>query len=585
MAEADLSQSGGSGSAGGTATAWDREVDFLVAGSGAAGLSAAITATLNGLDVLVVESEEKWGGTTCISGGGLWVPNNPVMKKAGIQDSIEEALAYMDAIIPDLGPWTSRERKLAFLTAIPTYVNMLSDQGIVWSRSKDYPDYYPDLPGSKTGRAIELRSFNMRKLRGYQKKSRMDQGIPAPLRNDDVWLLGRAWSSPHGFLRGAQFIFRTLRHLVAGDQERGMGPALAGSLMYIVRRHGVPVWLRSPITEVIVEDGRAVGAIVTNRGRQLRIRARRGVMLAAGGFARNTEWREKYQGIPGWSAAPDGQLGTGIKVGMDIGGDIAMMEDAWWGAGVKMASGANSFVLGERSFPYSMVVDQSGERYLDESESYVDFGHHMLERDKVSPAIHSWLVTDARHTRRYLNTFTLMGKKELIEQGEIVVADTLAELASKTGMDRATLLATVARFNGFAKEGVDRDFQRGRTSYDRYYGDPGVKPNPNLGALEKGPFHAFKLYPGDLGTKGGLVTDEHARVLREDGSSIDGLYAAGNNTASVMGHTYPGPGSSISPAGIFGYLGALHAAQQAQNPQAPGRQGRKVAEQVRSAIG
>lgn len=543
-------------------TSFDHTVDYLVAGTGVAGLSAAITARLEGMDVLLIESEDKWGGTTCISGGGLWLPNNPEMQRAGVQDSVDEALLYMDQIIPDLGPWTSRERKLAFLNAIPDYVNLLSREGIRWSRSKDYPDYYPDLPGGRIGRALEVRSFDMRKLNGFQHKSRMKQGIPAPLRNDDVWLLGRAWSTPHGFLRGAQFVFRTLGKLILGQQARGMGPALAGSLMYIARQHDVPVWLESPVVELLFEDRRVIGAVVRHEGAEVRVRARRGVMLAAGGFARNTQWREKYQGIPGWSAAPDGQLGTGIEVGMEAGGDIAMMEDAWWGAAVVIAPGSNGFVLGERSFPYSMVVDQSGSRYLNESESYVDFGHHMLERDRVSPAIPSWLVTDARHTHRYLNTMTMAGSKGMTAAGEIVKAKTLEELAALTKMDPATFLASVARFNGFAATGVDEDFQRGRTAYDRYYGDPSVKPNPNLGALEKGPFHAYKIYPGDLGTKGGLVTDEHARVLREDGTILEGLYAAGNNTASIMGHTYPGPGSSISPAGIFGYLGALHAARE-----------------------
>lgn len=541
------------------ASSWDTEVDLLVAGTGAAGLSAAIAGRRSGLDVLLVESENRWGGTTGISGGGLWVPNNPLMQRDGAPDSLEEALTYMDTVIGDVGPHTSRERKLAFLQGIEPYVNMLTEEGLVLARAKAYPDYYPDLPGGKIGRSIELKSFNMRKLGGFQHSSRMKQGIPAPVRNDDVWLLGRAWSSPTGFIRGAQLVLRVLVGLVSGQQLRGMGPALAGGLMWVAQKHRVPVWLNSPITEVLFEAGVVVGAVVKHEGRDVRVRARRGVMLAAGGFARNTEWRQKYQGVPGWSAAPDGQMGTGIKVGADAGGDLAMMEDAWWGAGVITAPAANGFVLGERSFPFSMVVDQKGDRYLNESESYVDFGHHMLERDKLTPAIPSWLVHDSRASRRYLNTFALIGKKYMSEHGELVIADTLEELADKMGADRVTFVHNVTRFNEFARVGVDADFKRGRTEYDRYYGDPGVKPNPNLGPLKKGPFTAYKIYPGDLGTKGGLVTDEHARVLRGDGTPVEGLYAAGNNTASVMGHTYPGPGSSISPAGIFGYLGALHA--------------------------
>lgn len=540
---------------------WDLETDFLVAGSGAAGLSAAITAKLNGLDVVIVESEDRWGGTTCISGGGLWLPNNPLMHRDGVQDSIDEALAYMDAVIGDVGPHTSRERKRAFLVAIPNFITMMSEAGIKWVRSKDYPDYYPDLPGGKVGRGLEVKPFNMRKLKGYQRLSRMGEGIPAPVKTDDVWLLERSWSTLTGLFRGASVVFRILGNLIIGRQSRGMGPGLAGSLMHVARKLGIPVWLSAPIVEVSNGESGIEGAVVERAGKRLRIRARRGVMLAAGGFARNAEWRKRYQGVAGWTAAPAGQNGTGIEVGARAGGALAMMEDSWWGAGVLQGPGQNGFILGERSFPHSIVVDQEGNRYLNESESYIDFGHHMLERNRTVPAIPSWLVTDHRHTRRYLNTYTLTGKKYMIQAGELVEAETLEELARKMGTDTSVFLETVQRFNESCRAGVDRSFGRGRTAYDRYYSDPTVKPNPNLGTIEKGPFRATKLYPGDLGTKGGLVTDEHARVLREDGAAIQGLYAAGNNTASVMGHTYPGPGSTIAPAAIFGYLGALHAAR------------------------
>ncbi len=399
-------------------------------------------------------------------------------------------------------------------------------------------------------------------------------GIPAPVRNSDFYLLSRAWSTPGGFFRGATFTFRFLGKLLTGQKAVGMGAALAGSLMYIVyKKHRIPVWLNSPLKELIIEDTGVVGAVIEKEGREVRIHARRGVMLAAGGFAHNKAWRMQYQGVPGWSASPVGQLGQGIEAGEKAGGALAMMEDAWWGATILNPDGKDQhgFVLNERSDPWSLVVDQNGNRYLDESESYVDFGHHMLEHDKKTKgkAIPSWLVTDHRHTTHFMNSTLLTArhaKQKLMDRGELVEADTLAALAGKMKVDQRTFLATIERFNGFAREGIDHDFERGRTQYDRYYGDPLVKPNPNLGTIEKGPFRATKLYPGDLNTKGGLVTDEWARVLRKDGSIIEGLYSAGNNSASVMGHTYPGPGSTIAPAGVFGYLGALHAAQQAQNP-------------------
>jgi 3-oxosteroid 1-dehydrogenase len=551
---------------------WDYEVDFLVAGSGVAGMSAAITAKLNGLDVLIIESMEKWGGTTSISGGGLWVPNNPLMIRDGEQDSPERAFDYLNATIGDLGPWTSDARKWAFINSIAPYLNMLSNNGVKWARAKKYPDYYPDLPSGMVGRSIEPMPFNMRKL-GEWGKLKREGGIPAPIRNDDVWLLSRAWSTPSGFIRGAQFVFRTIGYLGTGQKPVGMGAALASHLMYITHtKLGVPVWLNSPIIEPIIEDGRVVGASVKKDGKLIRIKTRRGVMLAAGGFSHNKEWRLKYQGVPGWSASPAGQLGEGIEAGQKVGGAVAMMEDAWWGATSINPDGKDQhgFILNERSDPWSIVVDQIGNRYLNESESYVDFGHHLLEHDKKTggKALPSWLVSDHRHTTHFLSSGLIIpgAKKKLIDQGELIEAKTLVELAEKMGVDKEVFLETVKTFNGYAKTGIDKDFQRGRTSYDRYYGDPLVKPNPNLGALEKGPFRALKLYPGDLSTKGGLVTDEFARVLREDNTVIAGLYAAGNNTASLMGHTYPGPGASIAPAGVFGYIGALHASQQAQNP-------------------
>lgn len=549
---------------------WDYDIDYLVVGTGAAGLTAAIVAKRNGLNTIVVESTKKWGGTTAISGGGLWLPNNPLMKDAGVDDSIDEALDYMNDTIGDVGTWTSQERKLAFLTGINHFMNTLSEECVKWTRSKDYPDYYPDLPGGRVGRAVEVEPFNVYKLPKKWRKT-MRFSIPAPLKTDDVWLLSRAWSTPDGFVRGARFVFRTIGSLLTGQMKYGMGAALVGSLMHIVLRQGTPVWLDSPLQELITDDdGRVVGAIIKQRGKKVYIRARRGVMLGAGGFAHNKAWRKKYHGVKGWSAAPEGQLGQGITAGQEAGGALAMMDDAWWGATTENPNGGEQygFILNERSDPWSIVVDQSGKRYLNESESYIDFGHHMLERDKTVPAIPSWMVSDHRHTTRFLSASLMIpgAKKKLMAKGELVVADTLDELAEKMGVNQANFLETVERFNEFARVGVDRDFGRGRTVYDNYYGNPLVKPNPNLGPLEKAPFMAVKLYPGDLGTKGGLVTDDNARVLRKDGSVIPGLYAAGNNTASVMGHTYPGPGSTIGPAGVFAYLGALHAAQQAQNP-------------------
>lgn len=546
---------------------WDRIVDVLVVGTGAAALTAAITAAEEEQDVLVVESTDLWGGTTAVSGGGLWMPNNPLMAAAGVPDSTEMALTYMETVIDDVGPVSSRERKLAFLTAVPDVVNLLASLGVQWMRSKDYPDYYPDKPGGMIGRSLEVRAFDVKELGTWFTSSRAAKsGIPVPLATDDVWELSRAWSTPSGFMRGARFVFRTLGGLARGKRLYGLGGALSSSLMHIVRQQQTPVWLSSPLTDLVQDDdGAVVGAVVTHRGRTVRIRTRKGVVLGAGGFARNAEWRRKYHGLEQeYSSAPEGDQGDVIDLVARRGGALALMDDAWWGPSTVAPGGGVAFSLAERSMPYSLVVDSSGERYLNESESYVDFGHHMLERDKTVPANPSWLVMDARHRRRYLFSAIMVGRKKWAAEGLLLQADTVAELAAKMDVPAANLVSTVQRFNGFARTGVDADFGRGNTAYDNYYGDPGVKPNPNLGALEKGPFTAVRLYPGDLGTKGGLVTDAQARVLREDGTVLEGLYAAGNTTASVMGRTYPGAGATIAPAAVFGYLGARHAA--ARNP-------------------
>ncbi|MBE7702001.1 FAD-dependent oxidoreductase [Oerskovia sp. Sa1BUA8] len=543
---------------------WDDEVDVLVVGTGAAGLSAAIAAADAGSKVLLVEGTDRWGGTTMRSGGGLWMPANPLMARDGVDDSVEKALTYLDAVVEDAGPATSPERKRAFVEAVPEVVTSLEKHGVRWVRATDYPDYYPEQPGGMVGRSIEARAFDTRRLGSWIKYSRMtDGGMPLPLRTDDVWLLARAWSSASGFVRGARFVGRTLGSLVRGQRPAGIGAALVCSLMQVVRDQGTPVLLSTPLVELVVEDDAVVGAVLGGPAVPRTVRTRGGVVVAAGGFAHRTEWREKYHGVPGWSAAADGDLGTGIEAGVAAGGTLALMDDAWWGAGVPVEGGMNGFVLSERSMPYSILVDQEGRRYTNESASYIDFGHAMLEHDSTTPSIPSWLVLDARARRKYLFTIAPSGTKKLEKAGTLVVADTLEDLARLLHIAPENLAATVERFNGFARSGVDEDFHRGDSLYDRYYGDPGVRPNPNLGPIEKGPFTAVKIVPGDLGTKGGLLTDEHGAVLREDLTPVPGLYAAGNSTAAVTGRTYPGPGSTIGPAVVFGYLGARHAARRA----------------------
>ncbi|QBR73742.1 FAD-dependent oxidoreductase [Microbacterium sediminis] len=532
-----------------------QEFDVVVVGSGAAGLATALGAIDEGLSVLVIESTERWAGSTGMSGGGLWLPNNPLMRRDGVGDSREEALEYLARTVGDGERSASPERRAAFVDGVDDYVTTAERYGVRFLRSKDYPDYYPELPGGKIGRALESRPFDAKRLGELARTQRVS--MPLPMLTDDLWQLQRSWVTFDGFLRGVRFAFRVLGGLVRGKRLTGIGGSLTASLGHAVFVQGkVPLWLSSPARRLITEGDRVVGVEVEREGATVIVRARRGVMLASGGFDHHREWRLRYHGIAGNPAGNPGGLGQGHELAREVGAAFELMDDAWWGAAVKpIRGGSAGFMVGERALPYQLIVDAQGRRFANEAESYVDLGHHMLEHDRGG---RFWQIGDARYARRYLRTFAVDPRvnKAMTAEGIRVTADTIEELAPRIGMDTAVLRETVDRFNGFARSGKDQDFHRGDSAYDRYYGDPTVRPNPCLGPLEKGPFTAYEMVVGDLGTKGGVVTDTHARALREDGTVIEGLYAAGNVSAAVMGRTYPGPGSTIGPASVFGLIAA-----------------------------
>jgi 3-oxosteroid 1-dehydrogenase len=541
-------------------TSFDKAYDIVVVGTGAAGFSTALGAIDEGLSVLMLESTGKWGGNSAKSGGGMWLPNNPLMQRDNVGDSREEALAYLDATVGEVGRASSRERKEAFVDGVKDFVETAQKHGMTFVRAPEYADYYPEKPGGKIGRGIEHTPFNVKQIGDWWKTSQAPAAMP--ILTDDVWLLGRAWSTPAGFQRGAKLVFRTLGGLARGAKLAGIGAGFTASFLNtVVIKHKTELWLNSPLEELLVEEGKVIGVQVKKDGQPLRIEARRGVMLAGGGFDSNPALRQKYQGIDGNPSGAPGNVGRPIEIAMAHGAAVELMDDAWWGASVAPTSVSEpGFIVGERSFPYSIMVDARGDRFANESESYVDLGHHMLAHDKDGPY---WLISDRRHSRRYLRSYAMDPKtnRAMRDEGVMVKAGTVAELATKLGIEPARLQATINRFNGYARAGVDGDFGRGNSAYDRYYSDPLVRPNPNLGPLERGPFTAVKVVIGDLGTKGGVVTDADGRALREDGSVIEGLYAAGNNSASVMGHTYPGPGSTIGPAVVFGLRAARHMAR------------------------
>jgi 3-oxosteroid 1-dehydrogenase len=548
---------------------FEHTTKVVVVGSGAAGLTAAIAARDAGCEVIVLESMDKVGGSTAKSGGGFWIPNNPQMKACGVDDSYEAALTYMNEVIPEKGPASSKKKRETYLKNGPEMLKWLEGLGFKAVYAHGYPDYYPERSGGcAEGRCVESDLFDPRLL-GKQWKDKV-QTMPVPLRAVEACKLPlflRTWS---GFSTTTDIILkRTILWRLMGKQRVSMGGALICQLLKIALDRSVSVWIKTPLVSLITEGGAVVGVTAKKDGKEIRIRATHGVILAAGGFEHNDAMRQQYQQHPistEWTVGAPGNMGDGIQAGIDVGAAIDMMDEAWWMPTLMLKSGPYPIIF-ERSMPYSMIVDSSGQRFMNESGSYVDCGHQQYQRNKVVPAIPAYLILDSRHRNNYIIGMDMMPRitpKSAYKEGFITKANSLPELARKMGIDEAGLVATAKRFSQFAKNGRDEDFGRGKSAYDRYYSDPRVKPNPNLGPIEKPPFYALKIWPGDLGTMGGLLTDEHARVLRKDGSVIRGLYASGNNTAAVMGRTYPGPGSTIGPAMVFGMIGGRHAATRAE---------------------
>jgi 3-oxosteroid 1-dehydrogenase len=548
---------------------WDHVTDVVVIGTGAAGLGAALTAREQGLDVLILEKGRMVGGTTSLAGGGMWIPNNHFMREEGISDSADEAYRYLDHVVGDEGPATSPARRRAFVETAPIAVEFYEKVGMRFRRTPGYPDYHPDEPGgSKVGRGIESQIFDMRKIDQYSDRL-VRRGFPRnmPMGTLDVAKLVLARRT----LTGALTYARIFTHFIWGKVTRrklaGGGAALVGQLLYQTMRRNIPLWTESPAIELIQQGGRVVGVVAEHEGKTVRVQARRAVHLGGGGFARNAEMRKRYQPAPvtgAWTSASPSDTGNAIVLGIATGAATALMDEAWWGPASVLPTGAGVFHVSERSKPGSIIVDQNGARYMNEAQSYVDAVHAMFKHQEGGGGgIPSWLLFDQRYRSHYPFGMLLPGTtpQHLVDAGYFKRANTVEELAALIRIDPTKLRATVERFNTMAKSGVDSDYSRGANVYDRYFGDPRIKPNPCLAPLVKAPFYAVALYPGDLGTKGGLVTDEHARVLRPDGTVIEGLYASGNTTASPMGRRYPGPGCTLGPALTFSYRAMMHAAQ------------------------
>ncbi len=539
--------------------------DVVVVGSGAAGMTAALAAAQHGLNVVVIEKTSRFGGSTARSGGGLWVPGNEVLRRAGVADTPEQASAYLAHVVDGCVPAARQRALLEHGPAMLGFVRAHTPVDFAWV--PDYADYYPEAPGGLAkGRSIEPVPLNARVV-GAELAHLNPPYLPVPngvtiTQRDYRWLsLGPR--HPRAVLASARVAGRLARARLLRQRTLSLGQALAAGLRAGLLAKSVPVWLDTPMTGLHLVDGRAAGVQVTRDGQDAVILASRGVVLAAGGFERNEQMRQRYQRPPigvEWTTGSAGNTGDAIAAGEAAGAALDLMDDAWWGPSIPLPSGP-FFCLAERSLPGCILVNGGGQRFVNESAPYVDAVHAMYAgHSPAVPHIPSWLVTDQRYRDSYVFAGLPPGKRlprRWYAVGAVFQAPAIAELAEQVGVPAAALAGTVARFNEFAAAGQDADFHRGDSAYDRYYGDPRQRPNPNLAPLARPPFYAFKIVPGDLGTKGGLRTDERARVLRGDGTPIPGLYAAGNTSAAVMGHSYAGAGATIGPAMTFGYLAAL----------------------------
>lgn len=541
--------------------------DLIIVGSGIGGLTAALAARSAGLTPLVLEKTDKIGGNSAMSGGVFWAPANHVMARDGVEDSFEEGLKYINNVVTNPGRGSTPERREALIRSSAEVIRFLGDLGIEFRHQPGRSDYYDELPGgSAPGRSLEVDLFDVESLGPWKDKLRLSlRAMPITGREaPKVFLMRRTLS---GMLMAGRLGLRMATDRILGKRRVGFGAAMIGKLLQACIRRGIEIRVSSPAHELIAEDNKVCGVVVTENGQPAEIRSRHGVLIASGGFGRNKEMRDAYLPHPtttDWTLANPGETGDMIVQARSLGAAVDHMDQVI-GMAVAIMPDAGAYpVYNEMSKPFGIVVDQGGKRFCDECGSYMEVIQRMYERNRTTPAVPSWLIMDARFRRFYTFATVTPGKipSRWIETGFMRANKTLSGLAADCGIDPEGLEETVERFNGFAREGVDRDYGRGGRHYDRFFGDPTVKPNPSLGPIEQGPFMAVAIYPGDVGTYGGLVADQHARVLREDGSVIEGLFATGTTTAPVTGACYPGAGASISASAAFGYIAALYCATQ-----------------------
>jgi succinate dehydrogenase/fumarate reductase flavoprotein subunit len=559
------------------------ETDVLVIGSGAGGLSAAVTAAHKGLRVIVVERAPVLGGATAWSGGWMWVPRNPLAVRAGIVEDRDAPRAYLQAVT---GNRFDVARVDAFLDAGPEMVTFFETQtSLLFDAGNAIQDIYGDLPGAGTGgRSIIARPMDGRTLGSLLKLVR------TPMRETSLWGLPiQAGPDLRAFLTATRKLGsllhvarRVARHLFdlaihGRAMQLANGSALVARLVASGADLGVTFMTDAPATELLVEDGRVVGAILQQDSQPVTLRAKRGIIVATGGFSNDTARRAALfphsgDGTQHWSLPPESVSGDGVRLVEAAGGLLdnnVEAAGAWCPVSlVPYADGTLGHFphIIDRGKPGVIAVRSDGRRFVNEADGYHDYVRALLGATGPGEAAESWLIADTKFVARYGLGFVKPWPFRIgpwIKRGYLKRASTIAELAQECGIDPAVLEATVEAFNVIARIGTDPDFNRGASLYNRYQGDPDVAPSPTLGPIENGPYFAMKVVPGSFGSFAGIRTDAAARALNANDTPIPGLYVVGSDMASIMGGHYPAGGINLGPAMTFGFIAGCDIAERA----------------------
>jgi succinate dehydrogenase/fumarate reductase flavoprotein subunit len=561
----------------------DIECDLLVVGSGAAGLATAITAKKRGLDVVVVEKEPVFGGTTALSGGVLWIPMGPHGRKQNPSDTREAVRTYM---MQETGAYYDEAAVEAFLDNGPKMVEFFERETAMKFIPTLYPDYHPDVAGGvPIGRSILAEPYDIRGLGKDMARLKLPLktitfiGMMFNSSNADLKHFFQVTKSLTSFLYVARRLANHIKELALYQRAINVtsGNALAARLAQSALDLGIPILTSSPAKEIVMERGRAVGARIGGEQGEYRITAPEGVVLACGGFPQDIKRIAKayphlQRGGEHLSPTPVSNTGDGLAMAEAVGGtaDIVFKDAAAWMPVSRVPFGNGEFGvfphLLDRYKPGIIGVLRNGRRFTNESNSYHDVGAALIRACEGQKDTAMWLICDKPTMVKYGLGYAKpapMPLGGLIRSGYLIKGKTLAELAQKTGIDPAGLEKEVREYNVSAVKGEDPTFGRGRTAFNRYLADPDNQPNPCVAPVRTGPFYAVKVIMGDLGTFDGIKTSVVGEVLRRDGSAIEGLYAVGNDRASIMGGNYPGAGITHGPNMTFGYITAHHIADRA----------------------